>query len=122
MEMPLEWSGPEGGQLGVQGLSDVLGWTMVAALLFIVPLVVLFSRALRRRRFWCSQMQRDVEAEIEERGLPGFRWSAAVRSCSAFDPPTAVECPRHCLDPAFRRPWNALPARDAEAGRRARGR
>lgn len=58
-----------------------------------------------RRRFWCDWCARDVEAEFEEEGLPGFRRSVAVRSCTAFDPPAAIECPRRCLDPTYRKPF-----------------
>lgn len=58
-----------------------------------------------RRYFWCAVHQREVEVELEERGLPGFRVPVAVRSCSVFDPPTAIDCERRCLDPAFRARW-----------------
>ena len=112
MEVPMEWAGAEAGEMWIQGLADALGWGMLAALLFMVPLVVLFSRAIRRRRFWCAQARRDVEVEFQEHGLPGFRWSAAVKSCSVFDPATAVACQRRCLDAQFRRQWDGpLPVR-----------
>jgi hypothetical protein len=63
-----------------------------------------------RRRFWCAWSAREVEAEFEVRGLPGFRELAAVRGCTAFEPPSAIECPRRCLDPAFQHQWEwALP-------------
>ncbi|HEV8310281.1 MAG TPA: universal stress protein [Methylomirabilota bacterium] len=58
-----------------------------------------------RRRFWCASRRRDVEVEFVERGLPGFAVAVAVRSCSAFDPPTAIDCRRQCADAAFRRQW-----------------
>jgi len=60
---------------------------------------------LVRRYFWCPIHQREVEVEFEERGLPGFRMALGVRSCSVFEPPTAVDCERRCLDPAFRQRW-----------------
>jgi len=88
-----------------QGIADALGWGVLLSLLFLFPLVVLFSRAIRRRRFWCAQSGREVEVELEERGLPGFRRAVAVRSCSVFDPPAAIGCRRRCLDADFRRPW-----------------
>jgi len=66
----------------------------------------------RRRRSWCALVEREVEVEYDTRGLPGFRAAVAVRACSVYDPPTAVECRRRCLDPAFRRQWPpALPIR-----------
>ncbi len=66
----------------------------------------------RWRRFWCAEAQREVEVVFEQRGLPGFRWAAAVKSCPVFDPDTAVACQRRCLDTQFRRRWEAaLPVR-----------
>ena len=66
--------------------------------------------ALRRRRLWCALVEREVEVEFEERGLPGLRWQYAVQTCTAFDPPAHVECRRRCLDVAFRRQYPpALP-------------
>ena len=101
-----------------QGITDALGWGMLAALVFLVPLVVLFSRVIRRRRLWCAQNRREVEVEFEERGLPGFRYAVSVRSCSVFDPPTAVECRRSCLDADVRRqkwePAVPIPRRGAD--------
>lgn len=78
---------------------------------------MLFSRATRRRRFWCALSRREVEVEFEEWGLPGLRQPVAVRSCSVFDPPTAVTCGRRCLDPVFRHQWGAGPAHHAWEGR-----
>ena len=91
----------------IQGIADQLGWGVLISLLFLLPLVVLFSRAIRRRRFRCAQAAREVEVEFEERGLLGFGHAISVRSCSAFDPPAAVECQRRCLDSEFRRRWVA---------------
>jgi hypothetical protein len=108
-----------------QGIVDALGWGVLLSLLFLFPLVVLFSRAIRQRRFWCAQSRREVEVEFEERGLPGFRRAVNVRSCSVFDPPAAVACRRRCLDAGFRRQWEpALPVQGrggAYAGRRDEG-
>ena len=102
MEWLLGWSGLEAGDGWVQSFTDVLGWGTLGALLFLVPLVVVFSRATRRRHFWCAQERREVEVEFEEQGLPGFRHTQNVRSCSVFDPPTAVRCHRDCLNPDTR--------------------
>jgi len=96
----------------IQGVADQLGWGLLISLLFLVPLVVLFSRVIRRRRFRCAEAAREVEVEFEERGLPGFGRPISVRSCSVFDPPGAVGCRRRCLDSDFRRRWeSALPIR-----------
>ncbi|HET7876933.1 MAG TPA: hypothetical protein VFN71_15525 [Methylomirabilota bacterium] len=62
--------------------------------------------------FWCPQANREVEVEFEYRGLPGLRRPVAVRRCSVFDPPTAVQCRRQCLDGEFRRQWGtSMPIR-----------
>jgi hypothetical protein len=81
-----------------QAIADAMAWASIAALLLLVPLLVLFTQAVRRRQFWCVGRHREVEVEFEERGLPGLRRAVAVRSCSAFEPPTAVTCRRGCLD------------------------
>lgn len=61
--------------------------------------------------FWCAFAERDVEVEFVTDGVPVLRNPSGVRSCSAFDPQTAVSCHRRCLDPAFRRRWQPpLPA------------
>lgn len=41
---------------------------------------------------------------FQERGVPGFRRPVAVRSCTAFEPRSAIGYARTCLDPTFRRP------------------
>ena len=89
----------------VQGLTDVFSWGLILAVLFLVPLLVVFSSGIRRRRFYCAQNGREVEVEFEERGFPGFRRPVAVKICSVFEPPTAVVCQRACLDPFFQRHW-----------------
>src|SRR5262245_41737058 len=104
MEMAWEgWNDPvrEAWAQGVQALADAVGTTMLIALLILVPLVVVFSRMIHRRRFWCSAVSRDVDVEFEECGFPRLAWGSVVRSCSAFDPPTAVSCARHCVDARF---------------------
>lgn len=75
--------------------------------------VTIVGPAVRRRHFWCTRAQGEVEVEFEERGLIGFRRPVAVRSCSVFDPPTQVDCRRSCLAVGVRvrlpmtlpRPW-----------------
>jgi nucleotide-binding universal stress UspA family protein len=67
-----------------------------------------------RRRFWCATRERDVEVHFLKRRLPGPSWTTTVRSCSVFDPSTAVACRRPCVDAAYRRGWpSALPVRGA---------
>ena len=112
----MDWSGAwpvnEVREAWVQGAADVFSWGLILALLFLVPLLVVFSSAIRRRRFYCAQNGREVEVEFEERGVPGLRCAVSVRSCSVFDPPTAVDCRRRCLNSDFRRQWEpALPVR-----------
>jgi nucleotide-binding universal stress UspA family protein len=55
-----------------------------------------------RRAFWCREQDREVAVEFLMQGLPGFRSAFEVRSCGAFEPPTAIACERRCLDPTFR--------------------
>lgn len=112
----MDWSGgwpvDEAREAWVQGASDVFSWGLIAAVLFLLPLLVLFSSRVRRHRFYCAQSRREVEVDFEERGLPGFRRAVAVLRCSVFDPPTAVGCRRRCLDPDFRHQWEpSLPVR-----------
>ena len=97
----------------IQGLTYFVALQLLWGLLFLVFFVLLVSsegrsRAIRRRSFWCPLSRRQVEVEFDERGLPGFRRQVAVRSCSVFDPSTAVTCGRRCTDVGFRRQW-ALP-------------
>ena len=90
----------------------LLIWAGVGATLAVL-LLPIATEAVRRRRFWCARVQREVEVEFEEHGLIGFRRAMAVRSCSVFDPPTEVGCRRSCLDRDARaltpmtlaRPW-----------------
>jgi nucleotide-binding universal stress UspA family protein len=68
---------------------------------------------LVRRHFWCAWSRRDVEVEFVEHGLPGLPYSVSIRACTAFEPPTAVQCHRRCVDSTFRRQWEpALPVHD----------
>jgi hypothetical protein len=69
----------------------------------------------RRRRFWCSLREQDVEVEFETKGILGLRRAVGVKRCSVFEEPDKVACGRHCLEARFRRQWPyALPV----AGRR----
>ncbi len=52
-----------------------------------------------------------MEVELEENGPPGLRQAVGVRTCSAFEPPTAVVCEDRCLDVAFERRWAAAVTR-----------
>jgi hypothetical protein len=100
------WSVPEAWGPWLQGVTEGLSSTILiwgaltAGLLLLISLIAI--RVVRRRVFWCAQAQRDVEVNIEERGLPGFRRRAAVVSCSAFESPTEVQCRRSCLDQSIR--------------------
>jgi hypothetical protein len=81
--------------------SSLVVWAvLIAVFLLVIPLIA--TRLVRRRVFWCQQAQRDVETEIEERGVPGLRRASAVVSCTAFDPPGAVQCTRSCLAESVR--------------------
>ncbi len=64
----------------------------------------------RHATLWCALARCDVDVEFELRGIPGLRGPRAVRTCSAYEPPTAIVCGRRCLDADFRRQWEpALP-------------
>jgi hypothetical protein len=121
MDVPLEaWDGGlrEAWIQGVQALANAFGWSMLIAVVILVPVVVLFGRAIHRRRFWCHLSQRDVTVEFEECGTPAFSWAGVVRSCSAFDPPTAITCDQRCGDPGFRSPsWPVQANGDAPSRR-----
>ena len=85
-----------------EGLSStILIWgTLTAVLLFLIPLIAF--KVVRRRAFWCAQAQREVDVNLEERGLPGLRRRVAVLSCSVFESPEQVQCRRSCLDSEIR--------------------
>ena len=77
-------------------LWPLIGWGVGAAILLL--LAVLITRLPVRRRFWCEQAGREVEAAFEEAGSPGDRRYIAVLSCTAFEPMTHVRCHRSCLE------------------------
>lgn len=67
----------------------------------------------RSQRVWCPLIGREVQVEFEVRGIPPFRSTVAVRTCTAFDPPGAVACHRRCTDRIYRQQWPpALPVAD----------
>jgi len=102
MDWPMLGTEWEAGDVLVQNPADGIWWVLViwaltaAVVLILVQLVV--GPALRRRRFVCAQAGREVEVEFVESGFAGFRRMVAVRSCSVFDPPSAVACRRACLN------------------------
>jgi hypothetical protein len=59
-----------------------------------------------RRHFWCSIKEREVEVVFQTvpRRLLGARITG-VKSCTAFEDPTAVACDRACVDGRFRSQW-----------------
>jgi hypothetical protein len=104
-------------EIVLQGVIAGLALGLLAVLLLLLPLAIprLFVR--RRRNFWCATARERVDVEFEERGLPGFRTPISVLSCSRFEPPSAIACPRRCLSAAFRRQWPpALPVRGRPVG------
>lgn len=102
MEWPLEELAGGAGDVFVQSVADIFGWALITELVLLVGLVMLFRQARRMRRFWCPFVRQEVEVEFERRGLPGLG-RLAVRSCSMFDPSTAVACGRRCVDGEVRR-------------------
>ena len=82
-----------------------------------LPGAVTRGPATRRRRFRCAEAGREVEVLFEQRGLPGLRWSEAVKSCPVFEPGNPIACRRHCLSAKFRRQWEfPLPVRTRAGG------
>ncbi len=69
-----------------------IGWVVGAAILLL--LAVLITSLPVRRRFWCQQAGREVEAAFVEDGPLGQRRYIAVVSCSAFEPGTHLRCQR----------------------------
>ena len=90
--------------------AQIVAFILLSMLLVFSAPNFLWGTVRRCRGFRCPLVRREVEVEFEERHLLGFRRSAGVRSCSVFEPPTAIECQRRCVDSAFRRQWEpALP-------------
>ncbi len=71
-----------------------------------------------RESFWCPLRRREVSADFAVSEWDGAR--LAVEACTAFEPPTAIDCARRCLDAAYRRQWEpALPVSGSTASRDA---
>ncbi len=104
MDWPVESLGWDIQEAWVQSAANALAWGIFGwgVLVGVLVLLTMWAIRVRRRRFWCEGVQREVEVDFEERGLPGFQRPTAVLSCSVFDPPTAVSCRRECLDPDAR--------------------
>jgi hypothetical protein len=101
MELPLGAEGWDAqAQAWVEAVSYAYGWVFlvwaVGAAVLLLLMTLFFVPAVRRR-FWCVGARRAVEVLFEEYGLPGRRRPVAVLSCSAFDPPSDVQCTRTCL-------------------------
>ena len=118
--------GPEGwdpqARAWVETMSEAYGWVFVAwagALVALLLLLTLLSVPEARWRFWCVGARRTVEVVFEEFGLSGRRYIVAVRSCSAFDPPTDVRCHCACLSGAGRVPLATAPPTEEFPSRRA---
>jgi hypothetical protein len=101
MDLVFETDGWQVQEPWVQSAADIFAWAVLSGGLVITMVallvLVLVTRVVRRRRFWCAPANRDVEVEFEERGLLGFRRRTAVLSCSAFECPGEISCRRHCL-------------------------
>ena len=104
-------------EIVTHGVTGGLALGLLGVLLLLFPLALPRWIVRRRRHFWCSTAHEGVGVELEERGLPGFRKSLAVLSCSRFEPTSAITCDRRCLDAAFRRRWpSALPVGGRSVG------
>ncbi len=86
---PSTWKGLD------SALWVLLAWGIAASclLLFIAGMV----STTRRRRLRGAVAGSVVEVELEEWRLLGFGSRPVVRSCTRFDPPTAVTCDRACI-------------------------
>src|SRR5262249_15184442 len=89
----------------IQGFAHAIAWAGLLSILLMAPLFVVFSCAIRRRRFWGAAQGGEGEVEFGERGIPGMPYAVSIRQCSVFGCAGAVACGRQCLDSAFRRRW-----------------
>ena len=83
---------------------------LVLAVILLAATVIWHRQRVARHSFWCATVERDVEVRLG---------GGCVKSCSAFEDPSAVACARRCLDRSFRVQWpSALavlaPARGTE--------
>ena len=102
MDWPMLWTEWEAGDVSVQNAADGVWWVLLIWALIVVGMLLLtqlvVESMLKRRHFVCAEAGREVEVEFEEWGLAGLGRAVAVRSCSVFDPPSAVQCRRDCLN------------------------
>jgi hypothetical protein len=109
MDWPMGYDGADI-QTWAESAASTYGWAWlgwIAGALILLFLAVVVTSFPVRRRFWCEEAGREVEAAFEEDGPPGLRRFTAVVSCSAFEPATHVQCHHTCLD----RPVSSLEAR-----------
>lgn len=69
---------------------------LVLAVIALVAAVMWYRQRVVRHSFWCATLARDVEVHL---------WGGCVKSCSAFEDPTAIACGRRCVDRSFRMQW-----------------
>jgi hypothetical protein len=122
MDLPLGADGWEAqGRAWVETMSNAYGWVLlvwaVGAGVFLLLMAFVFVPAVRRR-FWCVAARCAVDVVFEEYGLPGRRHPVAVLRCSAFDPPTDVQCKCACLSCAGRVPLAEAPPAEEVPSRR----
>lgn len=102
MDWPMLWTEWEAADVSVQNATDGVWWLLLIWALVVVGMLLLtqlvVEPVLKRRHFVCAEAGREVEVEFEEWGLAGLRRAVTVRSCSVFDPPSAVQCRRACLN------------------------
>ena len=100
-EMPLYYD-LDGSAARQAAMAAPLEWlALLPAALVVAVAVALVLRGRRRRSFWCAGVEREVVVEFRH---------GHVRSCTAFEEPSAIACARRCRDAAFRRQWPpALP-------------
>jgi len=116
MELPMLWTEWGAEDVWAPNAADGVWWVLVIWALMVLGVLLLtllvVDPALKRRRFVCVEAGREVEVEFEERGLAGLRRAVAVRSCSVFEPPSAVECRRACLsrDVRLQLPLSLVPS------------
>jgi hypothetical protein len=111
MDASMGWGNEAIQETMLQGVAELFAYlAIVVAVLLLVSLALFITQSERRRRFYCAPSGLEVEVKFDERGLPGMRRTVGVLSCSAFEPPDAVRCPRRCLDEDVRGLWQAWPA------------
>lgn len=66
---------------------------LALAVVALVAALMWSRRRVVRHSFWCATAGRDVDVRLR---------GGSVRSCSAFEDPTAITCARRCRDRSFR--------------------